>query len=59
MEVDFLPGSAESIPASDATAEVILSVFAVISSGHPAEAAAEVLRALAPDGSFASFLDHA
>jgi ubiquinone/menaquinone biosynthesis C-methylase UbiE len=50
-EVDFLAGSAESIPASDASAEVILSVVAVIFSGHSAKAA-EVLRVLAPDASF-------
>jgi SAM-dependent methyltransferase len=49
-KVTFLPGEASSLPAGDASVDVILSVFAVIFAPDPAAAAAEMSRVLAPGG---------
>jgi len=44
-DITFLPGEAPSLPVGDATADVILSVFAVIFSPDATAAAAEMSRA--------------
>ena len=49
-KVDFLPGDAASLPAGDASVDVILSVFAVIFAPDPGAAAREMSRVLAPGG---------
>jgi ubiquinone/menaquinone biosynthesis C-methylase UbiE len=49
-KVDFLPGDAASLPAGDASMDVILSVFAVIFAPDPGGAAREMSRVLAPSG---------
>ena len=50
LDIDFLPGEAESLPVPDASADMILSVFGVIFAADPAAAAAEMTRVLAPGG---------
>src|SRR5712691_1693906 len=49
-EVTFLHGEATSLPAGDASVDVILSVFAVIFAPDPGAAAAEMSRVLVPGG---------
>jgi SAM-dependent methyltransferase len=49
-KVAFLPGEAASLPAGDASVDVILSVFSVIFAPNPGAAAAEMSRVLAPGG---------
>jgi ubiquinone/menaquinone biosynthesis C-methylase UbiE len=49
-KVEFLPGDAASLPAGDASMDVILSVFAVIFAPDPGAAAREMSRVLAPGG---------
>lgn len=49
-KVDFLPGDAASLPAGDASVDVILSVFGVIFAPDPGAAAREMSRVLAPGG---------
>ena len=49
-KVDFLPGDAASLPAGDASVDVILSVFAAIFAPDPGAAAREMSRVLAPGG---------
>jgi len=49
-KVAFLPGEAASLPAADASVDVILSVFAVIFAPDPGAAATEMSRVLAPGG---------
>jgi SAM-dependent methyltransferase len=48
--VDLRAGSAAAIPCADASADVLLSVFAVIFAPDPSSAAAEMARVLAPGG---------
>jgi SAM-dependent methyltransferase len=49
-EVTFLPGEAASLPVSDASVDVILSVFAVIFAPDPGAAAREMSRVLVRGG---------
>jgi SAM-dependent methyltransferase len=49
-KVEFLSGDAASLPAGDASMDVILSVFAVIFAPDPGAAAREMSRVLAPGG---------
>ena len=49
-KVDFLPGDAASLPAGDASVDVIVLVFAVIFAPDPGAAAREMSRVLAPGG---------
>jgi len=49
-KVTFLPGDAASLPVGDSSADVIVSVFALIFAPDPAAAAAEMSRVLAPGG---------
>ena len=49
-KVTFLHGEATSLPAGDASMDVILSVFAVIFAPDPDAAAAEMSRVLVPGG---------
>ncbi|HEX6449227.1 MAG TPA: methyltransferase domain-containing protein [Trebonia sp.] len=48
--VTFLPGEAGSLPVGDASADAIVSVFAVIFAPDPGAAAKEMSRALAASG---------
>ncbi len=50
QKVTFLPGEAASLPVGDASADVIISVFAVIFAPDPGAAAREMSRVLAPRG---------
>jgi SAM-dependent methyltransferase len=50
LSAEFRQGDAASIPAGDASADAILSVFGVILAADPAAAAAEMARVLAPGG---------
>jgi ubiquinone/menaquinone biosynthesis C-methylase UbiE len=50
IEASFKAGSAESIPVADASADALVSVFAVIFSPDPPAAAAEIARVLTPAG---------
>jgi SAM-dependent methyltransferase len=50
LDIRFVPGEAESLPAGEASADVILSVFGLIFTGNPAAAAAEMTRVLTPGG---------
>jgi SAM-dependent methyltransferase len=50
MEVTFKSGHAASIPLEDASADAVVSVFAVIFAPDPARAVAEMDRVLAPGG---------
>jgi SAM-dependent methyltransferase len=50
LEVEFVPGDAASLPLPDGSADVVLSVFAVIFAPDPAAAAAELARITARDG---------
>lgn len=49
-DIQVRQGEAGSIPADDASADVILSVFGVIFAADPAVAAGEMSRVLAPGG---------
>jgi SAM-dependent methyltransferase len=49
-QVTFLPGEAASLPISESSVDVILSVFALIFAPDPHAAAAEMARVLAPGG---------
>lgn len=49
-KVTFLSGEAASLPVSDSSVDVILSVFAVIFAPDPGPAAAEMSRVLRPGG---------
>jgi len=49
-KVAFLPGEAAALPVADASADVIVSVFAVIFASDPGAAAREMSRVLAPRG---------
>ena len=49
-QIDFAPGDAASIPLAEASADAIVSVFAVIFAPDPREAADEMYRVLAPSG---------
>ena len=49
-DVTFRQGEAASLPAGDASVDVIVSVFAVIFASDPAAAATEMSRVLAPGG---------
>ena len=48
--VEFRAGAAAAIPCADASADVLLSVFAVIFAPDPSSSAAEMARVLAPGG---------
>ena len=48
--ITFLPGEAAAVPIDDASADVIVSVFAVIFAADPAAAAAEMSRVVTADG---------
>jgi len=50
LAVTFLRGDAAAIPVDDASADAVLSVFAVIFAPDPEAAAAEMARVLAPGG---------
>lgn len=50
LSIDFREGEAGSIPAGDASADAILSVFGVIFAADPVTAATEMARVLAPGG---------
>jgi ubiquinone/menaquinone biosynthesis C-methylase UbiE len=50
VAINFLPGDAASIPLTEASVDVILSVFAVIFAPDPRAAAAEMSRVLSPVG---------
>lgn len=50
VSATFLQGDAASIPVSTASADVVLSVFAVIFAPDPVAAAAEMARVAAPGG---------
>ena len=50
LAVTFLPGDAAAIPVDDASADAVVSVFAVIFAPDPEAAAAEMARVLAPGG---------
>jgi ubiquinone/menaquinone biosynthesis C-methylase UbiE len=49
-QITFVLGAAESLPLEDASVDVVLSVFAVISANDPAAAAREIDRVLTADG---------
>ena len=48
--ITFLPGEAAAVPIGDGSADVIVSVFAVIFAADPAAAAAEMSRVVTADG---------
>ena len=48
--ITFLPGEAAAVPIDDGSADVIVSVFAVIFAADPAAAAAEMSRVVTADG---------
>ncbi|HET9121407.1 MAG TPA: class I SAM-dependent methyltransferase [Solirubrobacterales bacterium] len=50
LDAEFVLGEAESMPVSNAEADVVLSVFGVIFAADPKAAAAEMARVLAPHG---------
>nr|WP_239062955.1 class I SAM-dependent methyltransferase [Streptomyces sp. SID13031] len=50
LQAEFLIGDAASIPVEDGTADLLLSVFAVIFAPDADAAIAEMVRATAPDG---------
>jgi SAM-dependent methyltransferase len=50
LDVTFVPGDAASLPLPDGSADVVLSVFAVIFAPDPAAAAAELARITSRDG---------
>ncbi|MEV6414525.1 class I SAM-dependent methyltransferase [Kribbella sp. NPDC051718] len=50
LQAEFLVGDAASIPVADGTAELLLSVFAVIFAPDADAAIAEMTRVTAPDG---------
>jgi SAM-dependent methyltransferase len=50
VAINFLPGDAAMIPLTEASVDVILSVFAVIFAPDPIAAAAEMTRVLTPMG---------
>lgn len=50
VDATFLEGEAARLPVADATADVVVSVFAVIFVADPRGAAAELARVLAPGG---------
>jgi SAM-dependent methyltransferase len=50
LAATFVQGDAASIPLASASADVVLSVFAVIFAPDPAAAAAEMARVTAPEG---------
>ncbi|WP_020389343.1 class I SAM-dependent methyltransferase [Kribbella catacumbae] len=50
LQVEFLAGNAASIPVEDGTAELLLSIFAVIFAPDADAAIAEMTRVTAPDG---------
>ncbi|MBP2326128.1 SAM-dependent methyltransferase [Kibdelosporangium banguiense] len=50
LDADFVSGDAANVPLPDGSADVVLSVFAVIFAPDPAVAAAELARITAPDG---------
>jgi SAM-dependent methyltransferase len=50
LQVEFLPGDAGRSPVGDGTADVVLSVFAVIFAPEPERAIAELARVTAEDG---------
>ncbi len=50
LDIRFLRGEAESLPAGAGSADAILSTFGVIFAADPSAAAAEMTRVLAPGG---------
>ncbi len=50
LQVEFLAGNAAAIPVDDGTADVLLSIFAVIFAPDADAAIAELTRVTAPDG---------
>jgi SAM-dependent methyltransferase len=50
LDVEFLPGDAASMPLPDGSADVLLSVFAVIFASDPRAAAAEMSRVASDHG---------
>ncbi|TDO52706.1 ubiquinone/menaquinone biosynthesis C-methylase UbiE [Kribbella sp. VKM Ac-2527] len=50
LQVEFLSGDAGGLPVGDGTADVVLSVFAVIFAPEPEKAIAELARVTAEDG---------
>ena len=50
LPVEFLAGDAAGLPVGDGTADVVLSVFAVIFAPEPEKAIAELVRVTAEDG---------
>ena len=50
LQVEFLAGDAGGLPVGDGTADVVLSVFAVIFASEPEKAIAELVRVTAEDG---------
>jgi ubiquinone/menaquinone biosynthesis C-methylase UbiE len=50
LEIEFVVGDAAAIPVKDQSAELVISIFAVIFAPDPAAAVAELTRVVAADG---------
>src|SRR5271169_5615775 len=50
LDVDFVPGDAETLPFPDGSVDAIVSVFGLIFAPSASAATDEMMRVLAPDG---------